>query len=194
MTQDLTDDAIATFDAALARHMHTAFGPSWRTRCHQSAKVSTFALRLLYPEVSVELKQVELVALMAGADRFVHIGWAEDPNRIDGKIPAHFATSVGGGLYDPTFSQLRDVKTPLTLPAEPFFYAARFLTDAPVDSDGFHWAAWEHGSGRLRIGYKVHPELRRELPVGMLMTDQEAEAHAGAVVRQLRPLLSAKSQ
>lgn len=194
MIQGLTNDAMAIFDAVLASHMHAAFGPAWRSMCHQSAKVSTVALRHLYPGASVELKQVELVALMAGAARFVHIGWAEDPNRIDGKIPAHFAAVIGTGLYDPTFSQLRNVKTPLALPPEPFFYADRFFLDAPLDTDGFRWAAWEAGSGRLRIGYKIHPELHGAVPAGMLMTDEEAEAHAAAVVRQMQPRLSAKIQ
>lgn len=189
MTDDVTTEVIAIFDAALATHMHTAFGPAWRSMCHQSAKISTLALKTLFPDLSVELKRVELIAMMEGSPRFVHIGWAEDPNRIDGKFPAHFATAVGTGLYDPTFHQLRNVKTPLTLPDEPFFYAARFLTDAPIDRDGVRWAVWPKGAARLRIGYKVHSELHADLPAGLLISDRKAQAHAAEVVRQVKPLL-----
>lgn len=182
MSADLQDDKIAAFDRALDGYMSNEIGAAWRGMCHQSAKVSAIALRQLYSHLPVELKRVELVALMEGAGRFVHIGWADDPAQIPGKIPAHFAVSVGSALYDPTFHQLRSVKTPLELPDEPYFYAERFLVAAPMDPDGFRWVGLSRSKGTLRVGYKVHGNEHLNLPRQALMSDSQAHAHAAAVV------------
>lgn len=175
------DETIEAFDYALDAHMLPAFGPAWRSMCHQSAKVAAKALKLLYPALPVELKRVELLALMEGAGGFVHIGWADDPERIEGKIPAHFATTIGTGLYDPTFHQLRGSKTPLDLPPQPYFYAERFLVDAPTDRQGIQWVGLPRSTGLLRVGYKMHPMLEPLVPMEGVMSDSAAQAHATAV-------------
>lgn len=46
------------------------------------------SLQILLPNI-----KVELVAWMEGAKSFVHVGWIED--KIEGKMPDHFAVSVG---------------------------------------------------------------------------------------------------
>lgn len=185
MTQPLDED-IEAFDNALSGHMQQSFGPAWRSMCHQSAKVAARALKLLYPALHVEMKRVELLAMMEGAGGFVHIGWADDPERIEGKIPAHFATTVGTGLYDPTFHQLRNSKTPLDLPPQPYFYAERFLADAPTDRHGIQWVALPRSTGMLRVGYKVHPMLEPLIPMEGMMSDSTAQVHAAAVAARLQ--------
>lgn len=180
------------FDNALDGHMRQFFGPGWRTMCHQSAKVSATALQILYPTLNIGMKRVELIALMEGAGSFVHIGWAEDPERIEGKYPVHFATAVGNGLYDPTFHQLKDAKTRLDLPPHSFFYAEHFLSNAPLDRDGIRWVGLPRTTGMLRVGYKVHVTLQPPVEMEGMMSESTARMHAEAVVSRLqKPYLGA---
>jgi hypothetical protein len=178
----LPPDALEVFDFLMDRHMSENFGEEWRTMCHQSAKIAALALARLYPKTDIALSRVELIALMEGAPGFVHIGWADDPAAIPGKMPAHFAVKVGTGLYDPTFWQLRFVKTPLNLPSEPYFYVPEFLAKAPLDNDGFRWVGLERPTGMLRIAYKMQSILLPFDTSQGLMSEETAEAHAAAVV------------
>jgi hypothetical protein len=193
---------ITRFDAALAQYMAITFdgGDSstwpmlnhWRTKCHSGAKIAAFALRLLFPLEAPMLLRVEMKAKMAGSVRFVHTGWADDPNRFQGSYPMHWAVRVGKGLYDPTFWQLRVTRTPLELPDEPFFFAPEFFKFASdpqyVDTEGFLWAQMQRpGSNQtLWVAYMMQPRPLPPEEEAILMSDGQARRHAERVVALFR--------
>lgn len=171
---------IVKFDKVLDKYMLGFAGENWRTMCHQSAKIAAKSLLLLLPNLKIEMRRVELIAKMDGGNSFVHIGWLEDSNKIQGKFPAHFAVAIGSGLYDPTFYQLRFAKTPLDLPDEPFFYFSEFFK-TPKDREGFRWLSERRPTGRLHIAYMMQSTPIPEEEKRKLMSDGIAKKHAKKV-------------
>lgn len=110
------DTQIERFDAILDSYMSanlSSLGQAhWRTFCHKSAKIAAFALTELFPAVPIKAHLVELIARMADGKSFVHIGWKEDHDVRPGTYPMHWAVQLGPHLYDPTFAQLKNARTP----------------------------------------------------------------------------------
>jgi len=182
------------FDQAMNAHMSQAFGPKWRSMCHQSAKIAAKALRQLAPGSSAELQRVELAGYMKHAPdvqrKMVHIGWVNDPRPIrHGDIRAHFAVVIGDAIYDPTFEQLGTRTTPLDLPA-PYFYSTSVLS-APLGFEDFHWGMAERPSGVICVGYKLQPEPIAQEFRQFLMADAAAKPHARRVAGAYRNLSGA---
>jgi hypothetical protein len=125
-------DVIGQFDRAMDLYMSTRYGgdDAWRAACHKAAKIAAAPLQEILPSVPVKAVLVELMAYMDGGTRLAHIGWRNDPQTIQGFFPMHWAVQIGDDLYDPCFWQLRNTKTPLRLPAEPYFYAADWFARA----------------------------------------------------------------
>ena len=180
----VTPRFVTQFDGILDQYLSAFHGPSWRTMCHQSAKVAAKALNAVPVKHGASLCRVEMAVMMKNAQGFVHIGDPDD-ERIDGKVPMHFVVRIGDAAYDPTFWQLRFVKTPLDLPQKPFFFAPNVWgADAPEDSRGFRWSAVDRPTGTLLVGYKLQPA---PLPLDVsqpFMPDDVADKHA----RQLHAL------
>lgn len=180
----IDDAVIDAFDQAMERYMTVEFKSNWRTMCHQAAKISTRALQMLFPQQPVIMQRVEMIAAMRGAPGFIHLGYPDDPAR-PGKIPAHFAVTVGAGLYDPTFAQLKNASTPLDLPNTPYFFLRGLLNQEPRDfhtEKGFHWASFPaKAKGLLLVGYKVQPRPLPEEFQSLLMPDGLARRHARRV-------------
>jgi hypothetical protein len=180
------------FDRAMDMHLRQAFGPGWRTMCHQSAKIAAKALRLLQPTLPAELRRVELAGYMketAGDTqrKMVHIGWIDDPRPVRaGDVRAHFAVVIGDGIYDPTFAQLGTRTTPLDLP-EPYFYSPGVLS-APLGFEDFHWGMAERPGGLLCVGYKLQPTPLDATMRQHLMSDSQAKPHARRVAGAYRNL------
>lgn len=176
---------IALFDRALDQHLRAEFGATWRSMCHQSAKVASKALRLLSPAMPAQLARVELAGYMTeeGPEtqrRMVHIGWKDDPRPLrSGEVRAHFAVVIEDAVYDPTFEQLGSRTTPLDIPA-PFFFSPEILA-APLGFEDFHWVVANRPAGRLCIGYKLQPAPLDTASRQFLMTDAEAKRHARRV-------------
>jgi hypothetical protein len=183
---------IALFDRALDQHLRAEFGPTWRTMCHQSAKIAAKALRLLSPAMPAQLARVELAGYMAaeGAEtqrRMVHIGWKDDPSPVrEGEVRAHFAVVIEDGVYDPTFEQLGTRATPLDIPA-PYFFSESMLS-APLGFEDFHWVTATRPTCRLCIGYKLQPAPISSASRQQLMSDAEAKPHARRVAGIYRSL------
>lgn len=178
---------VERFDRALSRHMEVAIGGGpefWRTMCHQAARISARALHMLFPAEAIDVRRVELIGKMNSAQRFVHIGWSEDREVIDGKHPMHWAVHIGRGLYDPTgMHQLRMAKTPLRLPDVKFLFHPEMFDMArkadPNDAGGFGLAGIRpesEGDDFLWIGYKL---VDKPLP-----PDVEAGQMAEGLVRK----------
>lgn len=191
----MTNSAIdfGLFDQAMDQHLKQAFGPNWRSMCHQSAKIASKALRLLAPGLSAELGRVELAGYMQETEpgekrRMVHIGWLNDPRPVQaGDIRAHFAVVMGDGLYDPTFAQLETrAKTPLDLPV-PYFYSPTLLSTT-VGFEDFHWCMAERPSGMLCVGYKRQPAPINPADMRYLISDGDAKPHARRVAGAYRNL------
>lgn len=184
------------FDQAMNLSLGATFGPGWRTRCHQSAKIAARALRLLLPSMPAEMRRVELAGYMDYGKgeterRMVHVGWINDPAPLrPGQIRGHFAVIIGDAVYDPTFSQLGMLTTPIELPA-PYFYAKGVLT-APRGFEGFHWGVDTVPSGRIWVGYKLQPAPLDQASLRGLMTDCAAKPHARRVAGAYRNLLDMK--
>lgn len=189
-----TPEQIIVFDQALDRYMSSRGefqGDQWRHACHQSAKIAAAALNLIWPACRARVQRVQLLAYMAGAGAFVHIGWPDDPSAIEGKYPMHWAVCLGADLYDPTFWQLTKAKTPLDLPPEPFCYvpqlAKRMADPEAREEDGVVWMS-SSGARGLRIGYGL---VEREIPAveaRLLMGDADARRHASEVVQMYRQI------
>jgi len=179
-------DVIAQFDRAMDLYMSARFGGdnAWRGACHRAAKIAAVALEGILPSVPVKAVLVELVAYMDGGTSFVHIGWRDDRQIIPSSFPMHWAVQVGDDLYDPCFWQLRNMKTPLRLPAEPYFHAPDWFERArcgsATDDQGVTWCI-DGDSPRLNVGYLVRSD---ELPSrirAQLMNRDTVRAHAGRV-------------
>jgi hypothetical protein len=178
----VSPEYIEQFDKVFEQYMFDFAGIKWRTMCHQSAKIAAKSLQLLLPNIKIEMKRVELVAWMEGGKSFVHIGWLQDENIIEGKMPAHFAVIVGNSLYDPTFYQLRLCKTPLDLPEENYFYYPDYFK-LPKDENGFRWVHDKRPSGMLHVAYMLQPaplNLSEEDKKGLL-SDNLAKKHANKI-------------
>jgi len=179
-------DVIAQFDRAMDLYMSARFGGdnAWRVACHRAAKIAGAALEGILPSVPVKAVLVELVAYMDGGTSFVHIGWRNDPHKIPGAYPMHWAVQIGDDLYDPCLWQLRNMKTPLRLPATPYFHApdwfARARSGEATDAEGVTWCI-DSGSPGLNVGYLVRDD---GLPSGVraqLMNRDTVRVHAGQV-------------
>jgi hypothetical protein len=175
------------FDELFEQYMLDFAGSNWRTMCHQAAKIASRSLQLLFPSIKIKIKRVEVIAWMEGAKSFVHIGWLEDPNKIEGKMPAHFAVEVGKGLYDPTFYQLRFCKTPLDLPEDQYFYYPEFIK-LNVDKNGFRWFYGDRPSGVLHIGYMFQDAPLSKEDLEQLMSDGLAKKHGEKVAALCRKI------
>ena len=176
----ISPEYMEKFDEVFEKYMLDFAGPKWRTMCHQAAKISAKSLQLLFPNIKIKMRRVEVIAWMEGGKSFVHIGWLQDPNKIEGKMPAHFAVEVGKGLYDPTFYQLRLCKTPLDLPEDPYFYHNEFAK-LIADKNGFRWFYGNRPSGVLHIGYMFQNEQIPKEDLSKLLSDGEAKKHAEKV-------------
>jgi hypothetical protein len=172
----VSSEYMEKFDQLYEQYMFDFAGSKWRTMCHQSAKIASRSLQLLFPNIKIKMRRVELIAWMEGGKSFVHIGWLEDPNKIEGKMPAHFAVEVGKGLYDPTFYQLRLCKTPLDLPEDSYFYYSEFAK-LNMDKNGFRWFHGNRPSGVLHIGYMFQDALLPKEELTHLLSDGEARKH-----------------
>lgn len=179
-------DEIAQFDRAMDLYMSARFGGdnAWRVACHKAAKIAAAALERILPSVPVKAVLVELVAYMDGGTSFVHIGWRNDPHKIPGAYPMHWAVQIGDDLYDPCLWQLRNMKTPLRLPATLYFHApnwfARARSGEATDAEGGTWCIDSGGPGR-NVGYLVRDD---GLPSGVraqLMNRDTVRVHAGQV-------------
>lgn len=179
-------DLIGRFDRAMDLHMSSRFGGNnaWRGACHRAAKIAAVALERTLPSVEVKAVLVELVAYMDGGTRFVHIGWRDDPQTIPGSFPMHWAVQIGDDLYDPCFWQLKNMKTPLRLPAEPYFHAPDWFAQArsgcATDAEGVTWCI-DSGSSGLNIGYLVRSDELPSRVRAQLMNRDTVHAHAGLV-------------
>jgi hypothetical protein len=163
--------------------MRPTFGPDWRTKCHQAAKISARALQMLFPPQRIELQRVELIATMKDGPGFVHLGCPDDPARPV-RIPAHFAVTIGASVYDPTFAQLRNVQTHLEMPQEPYFYLQDLLKAEPKayqGQEGFKWSSIPASTGLLLVGYKLQPAPLPDGFESLLMPDGLARRHARRV-------------
>lgn len=189
-------DHIVQFDRILDLYMRAVpgwGGTAWRGSCHRSAKVAAAALNVLFPSVEVRVRRVELIALMAGATSFAHLGWKGDTRVLDGMFPMHWAVEVDGGLYDPTFWQLNQAKTPLDLPERPFCYAPGLVRNMEdrrgVDGEGFAWIGNDAAPG-LRIGYCLRDDPLPAAITAALISDDEALFHgreAAFLARRILP-------
>jgi hypothetical protein len=177
---EVSPEYIEKFDKLFEQYMFDFAGPNWRTMCHQSAKIASKSLQLLFPQIKIKMRRVEVIAWMEGGKSFVHLGWLEDPEKIEGKMPAHFAVEIGKGLYDPTFYQLRLCKTPLDLPDEPYFYYPKFK-DLIKDSNGFRWFHGDRPSGILHIAYMFQDVPLPKEELEKLLSDKEAKHHGQKV-------------
>lgn len=187
----MNEHTIARFDEAVDLYMSAVFGANnaWRSACHRAAKVAAAALTELYPEVAVRAVRVELLAHMDGGASYAHFGGREDRER-EGQFPMHWAVQIGDDLYDPTFWQLRTVRTPLTLPSTPYFFAEQWFDFARsgrgTDADGVTWVH-DGAEPGLKVGYLVRND---DLPPHVspyLMPDDQARMH-GRMVRVARGL------
>lgn len=192
MDGELQDNFVERFDSILSEYMRSIKGwggDRWRKSCHQSAKIAAAALADLLPEADVRARRVELIAHMAGTNRCAHIGWKLDTSSIGGQYPMHWAVSMSGDLYDPTFWQLRLMKTPLTLPDQPFCYApgmiGRLTEPGAKLDDGFLWVG-HAGAPGLRIGYCLRDDPLPDSVARTLMSNAEAAEHGLRVAEMVR--------
>lgn len=187
----MNEHAIARFDEAMDLYMSAVFGGNnaWRSCCHRAARVAVAALKELYPEAAVRAVRVELLAYMDNGTNYAHIGCVDD-RELEGQFPMHWAVQIDDNLYDPTFWQLRTVRTPLTLPSAPYFFAERWFdfarsgrgTDADV-------VTWVHDGAKpgLNVGYLVRHDELPPYVSPYLMPDEQARMH-GRMVRVARGL------
>lgn len=179
-------DEIVQFDRAMDLYMSARFGGdhAWRGACHKAAKIAAAALEGILPSVPVKAVLVELLAYMDDGTSFAHIGWRNDPEKIPGAMPMHWAVQIGGDLYDPCFWQLRNMKTPLRLPAAPYFHApdwfARAHSGCATDAEGVTWCI-DSGSPGLNVGYLVRSDELPSRVRAQLMNRDTVHAHASLV-------------
>lgn len=180
------NDEIAQFDRAMDLYMSARFGgdDAWRVACHKAAKIAAAALEGILPSVPVKAVLVELLAYMDDGASFAHIGWRNDPQTIPGSFPMHWAVQIGDDLYDPCFWQLRNMKTPLRLPAESYFHVpdwfARARRGCATDAEGVTWCI-DSGSPGLNVGYLVRSDELPSRVRAQLMNRDTVHAHASLV-------------
>jgi len=177
-------DEIAQFDQAMHLYMAARFGGTWRVACHKAAKIAAAALAEIVPSVPVRAVLVELLAYMDGGTSFAHIGWRDDPLTVPGSFPMHWAVQIGDDLYDPCFWQLRNMKTPLRLPPEPYFFVKDWFAVArsgcATDAEGVTWCRDQEVPG-LNVGYLARSDELPSRVRAQLMTRDAVRAHAGLV-------------
>lgn len=176
----LSPEYIMDFDKKFEQYMLDFAGSKWRTMCHQSAKIASKSLQLLFPDSKIQMRRVETIAWMEGGKSFVHIGWLKDTNKINGKMPAHFAVAIEKGLYDPTFEQLKFCKTPLDLPDIPYFYNPEFA-NIVIDKNGFRWSSVDRPLGILHVGYMFQDAPLPKTELDFLLSNELAQKHAEKV-------------
>lgn len=186
--------AIKVLDRTVDKYMKGKRRPGsryWRAECHRSAQVAAAALQLLFPQVGVQVRRVELAAYMVGGERMAHIGWSGDTRVIEGHYPMHFAVQVGEDLYDATaFWQLRNMQTPLALPEEPYCHVpgAMPLLEDPKAA-GLHGFLWMSNDEcrrvrGLRFGYLLRSDPLPPEMEAHLISPQQARADAIAIANQ----------
>ncbi len=105
------------------------------------------------------------------------------PTRANG-YPMHWAVRIGATLYDPTFWQLRNVRTPLSLPHEPYFFCVDFFKISARGDDGTQVVTYQSESGKLILGYR---QVTEPIPLeaqSTLLPDGLVRKHARKIVSQ----------